>query len=93
MVYPTIPESNMMPPPPPPSYVSVMSGGDPALIQQQQFNNGFPAQQPVYVQTSVPASTVIIQPQRWYPLSKQPVSMNWFNIIFFNKLILLNFIS
>lgn len=74
-VYPTLPDPTMMPPPPP-SYVSVMTGGDPVSIQQQQFNSGFPAQQPVYVQSSLPTNTVIIQPQRWYPLSKQPVSMN-----------------
>ena len=73
-----MPNPNEMPtaPPPPPYYAAYPTGPSqpppppppgPNYPNQQQFQNP-------NLQTNV----VIVQPQRWCPLSKSPVSMNWY---------------
>ncbi len=75
-VYPVIPDSfnhdQSIPPPPPPLYyalapiqpsVTYVANDSPNNIYQAQGEDVQP--------------TVIIQPQKWFPLSSNPVAIDW----------------
>jgi hypothetical protein len=72
-VYPVIPESlnRDQSIPPPPYYASAPNQPNMIYGASAPPNNIYQTPS-TYVQP-----TVIIQPQRWFPLSRNPVAMNW----------------
>jgi hypothetical protein len=74
-VYPVIPESlnhDQSIPPPPPYYASAPNQPNMIYGANSAPPNNIYQTPSAYVQP-----TVIIQPQRWFPLSRNPVAMNW----------------